>query len=345
VTQRRVRVAVLSGGRSSEHDISLASAASVVAALDPDRFEVLSIEIGREGRWELPAAGGMALLPGASSPMVPATTGPPLDVDVVLPILHGPFGEDGTVQGLCEMLGVPYVGAGVLGSALAMDKSVCKAVLRDAGIATAPSLTLLAHRDDPDDPALHDRVEAGLGLPVFVKPARLGSSVGISKAHDRAELATAVALAFGHDDKVLVERFVEGREVECGVLGNDRPIASAVGEILPHNEWYDFEAKYAEGGSDIVIPARLTAEETAGIQQTSIAAFEACDLAGLARIDFFLEADGTIVLNEINTMPGFTSTSVYASLFAASGLPYAELLTRLIDLALERHARRARLRF
>ena len=222
----------------------------------------------------------------------------------MLPILHGPFGEDGTVQGLCEMLDVPYVGAGVLGSALAMDKSVCKAVLRDAGIATAPSLTLLAHRDDPDDPALHDRVETALGLPVFVKPARLGSSVGISKAHDRAELATAIALAFAHDDKVLVERFVSGREVECGVLGNESPIASAVGEILPHNEWYDFEAKYVEGGSDIVIPARLTAEETAGIQRTSLAAFEACDLAGLARIDFFLEPDGTIVLNEINTMPG-----------------------------------------
>ena len=347
MTKPRVRVAVLSGGRSSEHDISLASAASVVAALDPARFEVLAIEIGREGRWELPAAGGAALLPGASSPIVPATTdgGPPLVVDVVLPILHGPFGEDGTVQGLCEMLDVPYVGAGVLGSALAMDKSVCKAVLRDAGIATAPSLTLLAHRDDPDDPALHDRVETALGLPVFVKPARLGSSVGISKAHDRAELATAIALAFAHDDKVLVERFVTGREVECGVLGNESPIASAVGEILPHNEWYDFEAKYVEGGSDIVIPARLTAEETAGIQRTSLAAFEACDLAGLARIDFFLEPDGTIVLNEINTMPGFTSTSVYASLFAASGLPYAELLTRLIDLALERHARRSRLRF
>ncbi len=345
MTQRRVRVAVLSGGRSSEHDISVASAASVVAALDPARFEVLAIEIGREGRWELPAAGGAALLPGSPSPIVPATTGPPLDVDVVLPILHGPFGEDGTVQGLCEMLDVPYVGAGVLGSALAMDKAVCKAVLRDAGIATALSLTLLAHRDDPADPALHDRVGTELGLPVFVKPARLGSSVGISKAHDRAELATAIGLAFAHDDKVLVERSIGGREVECGVLGNDAPIASSVGEILPHNEWYDFEAKYAEGGSDIVIPARLTAEETAGIQRTSIRAFEACDLAGLARIDFFLEPDGTIVLNEINTMPGFTSTSVYASLFAASGLPYADLLSRLIDLALERHARRSRLRF
>jgi D-alanine-D-alanine ligase len=353
VTERRVRVAVLSGGRSSEHDISLASAASVVAALDPARFDVVAIEIGREGRWELPAAGSAALLPGASSPIVPAArhdgtlevAASPLDVDVVLPILHGPFGEDGTVQGLCEILDVPYVGAGVLGSALAMDKAVCKAVLRDAGIGTAPSLTLLAHRDDADDPALHARIVAELGLPVFVKPARLGSSVGISKAADTDELAAAIALAFGHDDKILVERFIGGREVECGVLGNDAPIASAVGEILPHNDWYDFEAKYAEGGSDIVIPARISADDTRRIQDTSLRAFEACDLAGLARIDFFLQADSSVVLNEINTIPGFTSTSVYASLFAASGLPYAELLSRLIDLALERHARRSRLRY
>jgi D-alanine-D-alanine ligase len=347
-------VAVLSGGRSSEHDISLASAASVVASLDPARFEVLAIEIGREGRWQLPAAGaGAALLPGASSPIVPAgrrdgaleAAASPLDVDVVLPVLHGPFGEDGTVQGLCEILDVPYVGAGVLGSALAMDKAVCKAVLRDAGITTAPSLTLLAHRDDPDDGALRARIIDQLGLPVFVKPARLGSSVGISKAADAAQLQAAIALAFGHDDKILVEQFIGGREVECGVLGNDAPIASAVGEIQPHNDWYDFEAKYAEGGSDIVIPARISAEETALVQRTSLRAFEACDLAGMARIDFFLQPDSTVVLNEINTIPGFTSTSVYASLFAASGLPYAELLTRLVDLALERHARRSRLRY
>ena len=353
MTDRRVRVAVLSGGRSSEHDISLASAASVVASRDPARFEVVAIEIGREGQWQLPAAGAAALLPGASSPIVPAerrdgaldAAASPLDVDVVLPVLHGPFGEDGTVQGLCEILDVPYVGAGVLGSALAMDKAVCKAVLRDAGIATAPSLTLLAHRDDPDDPALQARIVEQLGLPLFVKPARLGSSVGISKAADAAGLAAAIALAFGHDDKILVEQFIGGREVECGVLGNDAPIASAVGEIQPHNDWYDFEAKYAEGGSDIVIPARISAAETALVQQTSLRAFEACDLAGMARIDFFLQPDSTVVLNEINTIPGFTSTSVYASLFAASGLPYAELLTRLVDLALERHARRSRLRY
>ncbi len=341
----RIRVAVLAGGRSSEHAISIASAASVVAALDPAQYEVLEITIGREGRWELPAARPAALLPGTAQSIVAADGGSIAGVDVVLPILHGPFGEDGTVQGLCEMLGVAYVGAGVLGSALGMDKAVCKAVLRDAGIRTAESLTLLAHRDDPDDDALHDRVEAALALPCFVKPARLGSSVGISKAHDRAELAAAIALAFAHDDKVLVERLLTGREVECGVLGNEAPIASAVGEICPRNEWYDFEAKYVEGASDIIIPARIASADMARIQEASLAAFAACDLAGMARIDFFLEPDGGLVLNEINTIPGFTSTSVYASLFAASGLRYADLLQRLIELALDRHARRSRLRY
>jgi D-alanine-D-alanine ligase len=340
----RVRVAVLAGGRSSEHDISLASAASVVAALDPARYDVLEITIGREGRWELPAARPAALQPGTTGQTIVAADGETMPaVDVVIPVLHGPFGEDGTVQGLCEMLGVAYVGSGVLGSALGMDKAVCKAVLRDAGIRTAESLTLLAHRDDPADGALHDRIVATLGLPCFVKPARLGSSVGISKAHDRAELAAALALAFGHDDKILVERLLTGREVECGVLGNESPIASAVGEIRPHNEWYDFEAKYTEGAADIVIPAPIDAAAARRIQETALAAFEACDLAGMARIDFFLEPDGAVVLNEINTIPGFTATSVYASLFAASGLAYPDLLRRLIDLALDRHERRSRL--
>jgi D-alanine-D-alanine ligase len=343
---QRIRVAVLSGGRSSEHDISVASAASVTAALDPDRYEVLPIRIGREGRWELPSASPAALLPGSAHPIAPArrdVDGPA--IDVVLPVLHGPFGEDGTVQGLCELLDVPYVGAGVLGSALAMDKAVCKAVLRDAGIRTARSQVLLAHRDHPDDPAIAAGVENAFGYPVFVKPARLGSSVGISKVHDRRELPPALALAFGHDDKVLVEEFLAGREVECGVLGNDTPVASAVGEILPHNEWYDFEAKYATGGSDIVIPAELDAATAERIQSVTLRAFEACDCAGMARIDFFLLPDGELVLNEINTIPGFTETSVYARLFAAAGIPYARLLERLIDLALARHERRRKLAY
>jgi D-alanine-D-alanine ligase len=342
----KIRVAVLFGGRSSEHDISVASAASVLAALDPARYDLLPITIGREGRWELPAAARAALLPGAAHPIVPARPGgESLDVDVVLPVLHGPFGEDGTVQGLCEMLDVAYAGSGVLGSALAMDKAVCKAVLRDAGIRTARSHTLFAHRDRPDDADLASALETAYGYPMFVKPARLGSSVGISKVHDRSELAPALALAFAHDDKLLVEELLVGREVECGVLGNEVPVASAVGEIVPHNEWYDFEAKYAVGGSEILIPADLDPAVAERVQSAALQAFAACDCAGMARVDFFLLADGDLVVNEINTIPGFTETSVYARLFAAVGVPYGRLLERLIDLALERHDRRRRLRF
>ena len=347
----RVRVAVLSGGRSSEHDISVASAASVVAALDPARFDVVPIAIGREGRWQLPSAQPAALMPGDARPFAPARRDDalpataPLDVDVVLPILHGPFGEDGTVQGMCEVLGIAYVGAGVLGSALAMDKDRCKAVLRDVGIVVAPSLTLRAHRDHPESLAIADAIEQRFGYPVFVKPARLGSSVGISKVHDRTELAPALALAFRHDDKLLVEQAIAGREIECGVLGNEAPVASTVGEIVPHAEWYDYEAKYAVGGSEIRIPADLDAATVARVQEAALVAFEATDCAGMARIDFFLTPAGELVLNEINTIPGFTETSVYSRLFAASGVPYGSLLERLIELALDRHARRSKLAF
>ena len=347
----RIRVAVLMGGRSSEHDISLASAASVIAALDPERYEVVPITIGREGRWLLEASTRATLAPGEAHPFVPARTAgqtavaAPLDVDVVLPVLHGPFGEDGTVQGLCEILDVPYVGAGVLGSALAMDKDRCKAALRDAGIVVAPSITLRAHRDRPGDVAIAGAVAERLAYPVFVKPARLGSSVGISKVSAPGELAAALELAFRHDDKVLIEQGIVGREVECGVLGNEAPVASAVGEIVPHADWYDFEAKYAAGGSDILIPAAIDAATSRRIQDTALAAFDACELAGMARIDFFLTDDGTLVLNEVNTIPGFTATSVYARLFAAVGVPYASLLDRLLELALDRHARRSRLAF
>ncbi len=321
----RVRVAVLAGGRSSEHDISLASAASVAMALDPSQFEVTQVTIPRVGGWpDLVAHGAF-------------------DVDVVLPILHGAFGEDGTVQGLLELLDVPYVGAGVLGSALAMDKDRTKAVLRDAGIAVAPSITLRVFRDHPDDPAVGRSVAERLGFPVFVKPVRLGSSVGISRVEGLDDLPAALTLAFRHDDKVLVERAIVGREVECGVLGNDAPVASAVGEIVPRSGWYDFEAKYAAEGSEIIIPADLPSGAAARIQAIAIQAFEVCDLAGMARIDFFLEHSGRVVLNEVNTIPGFTATSVYARLFDAAGTPYPALLERLIDLALERHARRSTL--
>ena len=258
-------------------------------------------------------------------------------VDVVLPVLHGPFGEDGTVQGLLELANVPYVGAGVAASALCMDKDLFKAVLRDRGIPVARNATL----------RLGDEIENPFGYPVFVKPARLGSSVGISKAHDEAELEAAVALARRHDEKVLVEEFVAGTEVECGVLGNlsPAPVASVVGEIVPHSEWYDYAAKYDTGGSDIIVPARIPDETAARVQALAVDSFIATECEGMARVDFFVRENGDVVVNEINTIPGFTATSVYARLFEASGIPYAQLLDRLIELALERHERRSGLEY
>ena len=333
---------MLAGGRSSEHEISLASARSVVAALDPSRYDVVEIAIGRTGRWELGAPSNRLLQGNVAEtlPVVSATASPAQAlgaVDVVLPILHGPFGEDGTVQGLLELAGVPYVGAGVAASALCMDKDLFKAVLRDRGIPVARNVTL----------RLGDSVSNPFGYPVFVKPARLGSSVGISKAHDEAELETAVALARRHDEKVLVEEFVGGTEVECGVLGNVRPapIASVVGEIVPHAEWYDYDAKYAAGGSDIIVPARIPDSTAARVQELAVDAFVATECEGMARVDFFVREDGEVIVNELNTIPGFTETSVYARLFEASGIPYAELLDRLVQLALERHERRAGLEY
>jgi len=257
------------------------------------------------------------------------------EIDVVLPILHGPFGEDGTVQGLLELAGVPYVGAGVAASALCMDKDLCKAVLRDRGIPVARNVTL-RNGDSP---------EHGFPYPVFVKPARLGSSVGISKVHDGHELGPAVALAFRHDDKVLIEECVDGVEVECGVLGNREPIASEVGEIVAHAEWYDWSAKYDEGGMDLVVPARIPPESAERVRELAVESFVATECEGMARVDFFVQPDGEVVVNEINTIPGFTATSVYAKLFEASGIPYAKLLDRLVELALERDERRSRLEF
>jgi D-alanine-D-alanine ligase len=333
----RVRVAVLLGGRSSEHDVSLASARSVIDALDPERYETVAVEIGRDGRWELGTANGSVAetLPVPTS-KVPATLG---EVDVVFPVLHGPFGEDGTVQGLLELAGVPYVGAGVLGSALAMDKDVFKAVMRDRGIPVTRNITL-RQGEGPENP---------FDYPAFVKPARLGSSVGISKVHDDDELAAAVALAFEHDEKVLVEEFVDGVEVECGVLGNEQPEASLPGEIESHGfdgaDWYDYSAKYAEGGMDLIVPPRLEQETIARVQELAVQAFVAGECEGMARIDFFVRPDGEVLVNELNTIPGFTATSVYAKLFEASGVPYPELVDRLVQLALERHERRSRLKY
>src|SRR5205823_6588389 len=267
---------------------------------------------------------------------VPATLG---DVDVVFPVLHGAFGEDGTVQGLLELAGVPYVGAGVLGSALAMDKDVFKAVMRDRGIPVTRNITL-RRGQAPENP---------FGYPAFVKPARLGSSVGISKVTAEEELAAAVELAFRHDEKVLVEEFVPGVEVECGVLGNDEPIASLPGEIVSHGfagaDWYDYSAKYDEGGMDLIVPPGVPPETVARVQELAVRSFVAGECEGMARVDFFVRDDGEVVVNELNTIPGFTATSVYAKLFEASGVPYPQLLDRLIELALERYKRRSRLSY
>jgi len=340
------RIAVILGGRSSENAVSLASAASVIEALEQGGNEVVPVQIDRSGTWQL-GTRGTALkrgpeprLEGAGSELqrlpgreIAAALD---DVDVVFPVLHGPFGEDGTVQGLLELAGVPYVGAGVLASALCMDKDVFKAVLRDHGIPVTENITLRAG-DEPRNP---------FGYPCFVKPARLGSSVGITKAHDGDELRAGVALAFTHDEKVLVERLVEGVEIEVGVLGNLRPIASLPGEIVvTQNEWYDYEAKYDAGEMDLVVPARITEQQVARAQELAVRAFVATDCEGMARADLFVRTDGEVLVNELNTIPGFTSTSVYARLFEESGIPYPELLDRLAGLAIERHERRSNLRF
>ncbi len=348
MTTRRLRVALLAGGRSSEHDVSLASARSVLEALDPARYDVVGVAIGRDGRWALQSGDTSVLVAVTETEVSPAATLPvPAEdgtlaalgaVDVVLPILHGPFGEDGTVQGLLELADVPYVGAGVAASALAMDKDLFKKVMRDSGIPVARHHTI----------RLGDAVDNPIGYPAFVKPARLGSSVGISKVHDDAELEAAVALARRHDEKVLVEELVSGMEVECGVLGNrlPPPIASLPGRIdTREHDWYDYASKYEEGGMELVIPPELPQRTIELVQQRAVDAFVASECEGMARVDFFVRDDGEVVVNELNTIPGFTATSVYAKLFQASGIDYAELLDRLIALALERHERRSHLEY
>jgi D-alanine-D-alanine ligase len=328
----RLKVAILAGGRSSEHEISLASARSVLESLDPAGYDVVTVAIGRDGRWELGSGDGSVAetlpVPAANAP---ATLGA---VDVVLPILHGPFGEDGTVQGLLELAGIPYVGAGVAASALCMDKDLFKKVLRDSGIPVARHVAL---REG-------DAVRNPFGYPCFVKPARLGSSVGITKAHDEAELDDAVELAFRHDDKVIVEELLDGIEVEVGVLGNREPIASVPGQIVPlGHEWYDFASKYEEGGMELVIPPDLPEEVLEDVQRVAVESFRVTECEGMARVDCFVVDGNRVVVNELNTIPGFTSTSVYAKLFDASGIPYETLLRRLIELAVERHERRSKL--
>jgi len=305
------------GGRSSEHEVSLDSARSVVEGLDRERYDVVSFEIPREGPWHLPAEQARG-------------------IDVVFPVLHGPFGEDGAVQGVLELAEVAYVGAGVTASGLCMDKDLFKSVVRDKGIPVARSLTLRAG----------DEAASPFGFPCVVKPARLGSSVGISVVRSEGDFLPAVKLALAHDEKILVEEFVEGVEVECSVLGNADPVASTPGEIVPlASDWYDYEAKYADGGMELIVPPRISEESAARVQELAVASFVASDCEGMARVDFFVRPDGEVVVNELNTIPGFTATSVYAKLFEASGLPYPELLDRLVELALERRDRRAALRY
>jgi D-alanine-D-alanine ligase len=349
----KINVLVLFGGQSGEHDVSLRSAQTVIGALDPERYTVRQVGITREGGW-IASGDPMAALT-ATSPLfqigdgraeteeVHAEPGLPMlmrdSVDVVFPVLHGPMGEDGTIQGMLELAGIPYVGSGVLGSAVAMDKAMTKMVLTQAGVPQAG--WALVNRSEWESDADHvaTAIESGIGVPCFVKPANMGSSVGVTKAHDAAELRTAIALALEYDRRVVVEEAIDGRELEMSVLGNEQPIASVAGEVVPCNEFYDFNAKYVDDDSDLIIPADVSPEKLAEMQEIAIRSFRALDLAGMARVDFFLER-GTdrLVLNEVNTIPGFTSISMYPMLWAASGIPLAELVDRLIELAVDRHS-------
>jgi len=379
---KKLRVGILFGGRSGEHEVSLLSAASILKAIDRRKFEVVPIGITKAGRW-LTSDRAQALLTGASdespnaasgSSPAPATAVTALipdaaaieeasqssgagKLDCVFPVLHGTFGEDGTIQGLFELADIAYVGSGVLGSAAGMDKDAMKRLFAQARLPIVRHVTVLRTAWEASPRKTVTAIEAALKYPVFVKPANLGSSVGISKVHDRKELGPALNLASRFDRKIVIEEGVAGtgkargttkaRELEVAVLGNDDPKASVVGEIVPAKEFYDYEAKYLSDASIPIIPAKLTPAETKQIRAMAVAAFQACDLAGLARVDFLMEPDGKrrIYLNEVNTLPGFTSISMYPKLWQASGLSYSDLITRLIELAMERHQERSRTTF
>jgi D-alanine-D-alanine ligase len=319
----KLRVAVIYGGRSSEHEVSIRSAESIMAAMDPGKYDIARIFISKDGKWD----------PGPILPEPGANPG----IDVVFPVLHGTFGEDGTVQGLLELAGLPYVGAGVLGSSLSMDKDAMKRLCRERGLPVVEYVTVLRSSIDLDE------VLRGVSLPAFIKPANLGSSVGISKAKTREELRTALDLAKEFDRKIIVERAIEGRELECSVIGNDEPLASLPCEVLPSREFYDYEDKYILDSANFRVPAPLEPEQTAEVRRLAVACYRAVECEGMARVDFLLEkATGRIYINEINTIPGFTSISMFPRMWAADGLPYPRLIDRLIQLALERHeARRA----
>ena len=385
---KKLRVGILFGGRSGEHEVSLLSAASVLNAIDKDKFEVVPIGITKEGRWltadhaerllqgnagarptqshlragDPEATPGAAVLANGQGVVVPPephsksalapfqiealnrrTADRAIDVDIIFPVLHGTFGEDGTIQGLLELADIAYVGAGVLGSAAGMDKDVMKSLFRAAGLPIVKHVTFLRSQWEENPKKMQKLVESRLKYPVFVKPANLGSSVGISKAHDRKELGPAIEEAAKFDRKIVIEEGVGGkkqkaREIECSVLGNDKPQASLPGEIVPVKEFYDYNAKYLDEGSELIIPAKLTKAETKRVQALAVAAFQAVDCSGLARVDFLMDPKSRkIWLNEINTMPGFTSISMYPKMWAASGVSYPELIEKLIQLGLERH--------
>ncbi len=384
----KLRVGILFGGRSGEHEVSLLSAASVLNAIDKEKYEVVPIGITKDGRWltaehaENLLQGKLMLEPRNLRAGDPETTSsaavlargeavvvPPepmrrqsglvpfqsdaamfrrasdraINVDVIFPVLHGTFGEDGTIQGLLELADIPYVGAGVLGSAAGMDKDIMKSLFLAAGIPIVKHITILRSAWENDPKQVQKRVESKLIYPVFVKPANLGSSVGISKAHNRKELGPAIEEAAKFDRKIVIEQGVGGkkekaREIECSVLGNDEPSASVPGEIVPGKEFYDYTAKYVDEGSQLIIPAKLTNAQTKRVQDLAIAAFKAVDCSGLARVDFLMDPKtAKIFLNEINTMPGFTAISMYPKLWASSGLAYPDLIDRLIQLGIERH--------
>ncbi len=361
MTDRKIRVGILFGGRSAEHEVSLQSAKNVAEAIDRDKYDVALIGIDKSGRWLLPNQSqflldaadpkrialnrqneeSVALVPQSGGELTDLTAGGAhSSIGVVFPILHGPFGEDGTVQGLLKLAGVPFVGAGVLGSAVGMDKDVMKRLLRDAGIPIGRFLVL--KRGDALD---FDALASELGLPFFVKPANLGSSVGVHKVTDRQSFDQAVEDAFGYDMKVLAEEFINGRELECAVLGNQNPQASVVGEIVPSHDFYSYEAKYIdEHGAALKIPADIPDALSDEIRDLSIRTFKALECEGLGRVDCFLKRDGGLIVNEINTIPGFTKISMYPSLWEASGVSYPELINRLIELAIERFEREQNLK-
>lgn len=358
--QRKLRVGVLFGGRSGEHEVSLASATSIIRGLDPNKYEAVPIGITKEGHW-LAGVGAQKMLPEVlKSGQRVAMSADPSDtalisldgdargqkLDVIFPVIHGTFGEDGTMQGLLELAGLPFVGAGVLGSAIGMDKDVAKKLLQVAGIPVVPWIAVQRADWERNPKEIRRAVEKKFKYPVFVKPATLGSSVGMTKVHSRAELGPALDLAAEFAMKIMVERAVNAREIEVSVLGNHDPQASVPGEIVPHREFYDYTAKYLEDGTQLLIPAKLKKSEIKKVQAMAVTAFRALELNGMARVDFFIEKrGGKIFLNEVNTIPGFTSISMYPKLWEANGIPFRELISKLIDLALELHREKTRTKY